>query len=165
MTGPAPAVWIDDAMDPMTSRPLRLAEDRTPASAAGSVVCKADAMNIPDVQFFVDLETAVWEALVSGDPEADRAMLSEDFLGVYPSGFSDREQHAAPLASGPTMAEYQLSDARVQQVAPDAVMLSYLAEYTVPGSEQSQAMYISSLWQQREGRWWNTFSQDPPVGS
>lgn len=122
-------------------------------------------MSTADVDFFLDLETKVWQALADGDPEADRELLSEDFLGVYPTGFSDRDQHSEPLADGPTMAEHRLSDARLLQVAPDAVVLSYRAEYRMPGSEQTSAMYISSLWQQREGRWWNTFSQDTPAAS
>lgn len=120
-------------------------------------------MNTPDVQFFTDLETKVWEALVSGDPDADRAMLSEDFLGVYPSGFSDRDQHAGQLSGGPTMTAFTLRDTRVHLVATDVVMLSYFAEYRTPGSDRSEGMYISSLWQRREGRWWNTFSQDTPA--
>lgn len=122
-------------------------------------------MDTPDVQFFVGLETRVWEALVSGDQEADRAMLSADFLGVYPTGFSDREQHVAQLRGGATMTAYTLRDARVVHVTPETVMLSYRAEYTAVGSEREDAMYISSLWQQRQGRWWNTFSQDTPAAT
>ena len=122
-------------------------------------------MDTPDVQFFVGLETRVWEALVSGDQEADRAMLSADFLGVYPTGFSDREQHVAQLWGGATMTAYTLRDARVVLVTPETVMLSYRAEYTAVGSDREDAMYISSLWQQRQGRWWNTFSQDTPAAT
>ena len=44
----------------------------------------------PSVDEFVRLETRVWQALVDGDPEADARMLSDDFLGVDPAGFSDR---------------------------------------------------------------------------
>ena len=54
------------------------------------------------VDDFVQLELEVWRALVTGDQSLDRSMLSEDFLGVYPSGFSDRAGHVDQLASGPT---------------------------------------------------------------
>ena len=118
------------------------------------------------LEFFVDLETRVWEALATGDPDADRELLSSDFVGVYPSGFADLADHAGQLAGGPTMAEYAISDARLIRVAPSNVMLCYRADYRsirdgVPGADE--AMYISSLWVERDGRWWNTFSQDTPT--
>ena len=75
------------------------------------------------------LETSVWEALARGDTEADRAALSPDFLGVYPSGFSDREGHVSQLDAGPSIAEYALSETRIQVYAPDLAMLSYRARF------------------------------------
>lgn len=117
------------------------------------------------MEFFVGLETRVWDALVSGDGSADRDLLSEDFLGVYPTGFADRDQHVDALAGGPTMSEYALAEARLTRICDDTVLLSYRAEYSQPGLEGRATMYISSLWQQREGRWWNTFSQDTPAAT
>ena len=35
-------------------------------------------------------EIEVWEALVRGDRQADDAALDDDFLGVYPDGFSEK---------------------------------------------------------------------------
>jgi hypothetical protein len=69
------------------------------------------------------------------------------------------------MADGPTMASYSISEARIIRVAPSNVMLCYRADYRsmrggVPGPDET--MYISSLWVQRDGRWWNTFSQDTP---
>jgi hypothetical protein len=43
-----------------------------------------------DLDSLLALETKVWEALQRGDAEQDRALLSADFIGVYPSGFADR---------------------------------------------------------------------------
>ena len=37
------------------------------------------------------LETEVWQALVDGDADADARLLSADFVGVYPDGFSSRD--------------------------------------------------------------------------
>lgn len=48
------------------------------------------------LEFFVRLETEVWEAMVAGDAETDRRLLSDDFLVVYPRGF---EGHDAPVVS------------------------------------------------------------------
>ncbi len=54
----------------------------------------------------IELETGVWLALQRGDAEADRKLLSEDFLGVYPTGFADRADHVGQLADGPTVTEF-----------------------------------------------------------
>jgi hypothetical protein len=118
---------------------------------------------VPDLAFFVELESRVWNALVRGDAAGDRAMLSNDFVGVYPSGFADRDDHAGMLADGPTMAEYAIRDARLVDVSDTTVMLCYRAEFRRAGGTRTETMYISSLWAERDGRWLNTFSQDTPA--
>ena len=117
-----------------------------------------------DLDGLLHLETEVWEALVSGDAAADEALLAEDFLGVYPSGFADRSEHVGQLANGPTVAEFELSQARAFVVSPGNVMLAYRADFTQRGTDgmegQRAAMYISSLWSRRDRQWLNTFSHD-----
>lgn len=117
------------------------------------------------VERFVELETAVWEALVAGDGEADRELLADDFVGVYPTGIATRDDHVAQLADGPTIGSYAISDARILVVAPQAVLLAYRAEYRRPEASLStppEVMYVSSLWCERDRRWRNVFSQDTP---
>ena len=118
----------------------------------------------PTLDDIVAREVKVWEALVEGDPQADGAMLTEDFLGVYTTGFSDRAGHMAELREGPTMAEYRLSEAQLKWLGKKRVTLSYRAEYRKAGSEAWEAMYISSIWELRDGEWLNSFSQDTPAG-
>ena len=125
-------------------------------------------MHEDPIDFFVDLERQVWEALARGDASADRDLLGSDFVGVYPSGFADRTDHAGELVDGPTVAAYVIADARVIHVNESAAILCYRAEYRrvqagVPSDEET--MYVSSLWVERDGRWWNTFSQDTPAQS
>ena len=120
------------------------------------------------VHRFVELERAVWDALVRGDAAADAALLSDDFVGVYPDGFSGREAHAAQLAGGPTMASYEIIDARIMVLAPDTVLLAYRADYrpaTAGGAGEPEAMFISSIWCERDARWVNVFSQDTPAAT
>jgi hypothetical protein len=117
-----------------------------------------------DIGFFVDLEAGVWDALVAGDSAADRSRLTADFLGVYPSGFADRDEHTEQLADGPTMTSYSIDEARTFDVSHDAVMLAYLATFVSAGESAEKQMYISSLWQRFDDEWLNTFSQDTPVG-
>ena len=119
-------------------------------------------MDPDDVQFFLALEERVWQAQVSGDAAAEREVLPEDFLGVDTGGFNDLERHLAQLADGPITAQYALSEARLLRLGEDAALLSYRAYARSPGAEVEEVFYISSLWQRREGRWWNTFSQDTP---
>jgi hypothetical protein len=123
---------------------------------------------MPDrpIEFFIELESRVWDALVDGDRDAERALLSSDFVGVYPTGFADRSVHANQLVDGPTMASYSITDAKLVPVSDSTVLLCYRADFRrvrdgPPGSDET--MYISSLWAERDGRWWNTFSQDTPA--
>jgi len=108
-------------------------------------------------------ETSIWEALVAGDAAADARALAPAFLGVYPDGFAGRDSHAGQLVSGPTVARYALSDARVLPLGPDCALLAYLASYTRPGRSEGEAMYVSSIWRRRGDGWENLFSQDTPA--
>lgn len=117
----------------------------------------------PALKDILELETQVWVALVEGNASADRALLSADFLGVYPTGFANRDDHVGQFADAPTMAEFDLSDARLRILTPDIVLLSYRADYLRPGADRREAMLISSLWERRIDVWINSFSQDTPV--
>ena len=118
------------------------------------------------VESFLDRETEVWEALVRGDAAADAQLLSEDFLGVYPTGFADRSAHASQLEHGPTVAEYALSEARLRVLSPDCVLLVYRADWrrhTTSGPGGPETTFISSLWCRAGDKWTNVFSQDTPA--
>jgi hypothetical protein len=119
-----------------------------------------------DLDACIELETRVWDALRRGDAEEDARLLAEDFLGVYPNGFADRSDHAGQLANGPTVADFELHDARLMVVSDDDVLLSYRADWhrvTAAGRGAAESMYVSSLWSRRNGRWVNVFSQDSPA--
>ena len=123
----------------------------------------ADELDNLDLEVLIELETKVWDALRRGDAEADSRLLAEDFLGVYSSGFANRADHVGQLANGPTVAEFEMHDARLMVLSDSNVLLSYRADWRrliagEPGSTES--MYISSLWSRRAGKWVNVFSQD-----
>ncbi|MFC2967830.1 DUF4440 domain-containing protein [Acidimangrovimonas pyrenivorans] len=121
-----------------------------------------------DLETFLALERRVWEALVAGDPAADGAMLEDGFLGVYSDGFAAKADHAGQLAGGPTVARYELGDARLLELAPGVVLLAYRAEFVRVGSQELEAMYVSSVWRRAEDGgpvvWRNVFSQDTAEG-
>ncbi len=120
------------------------------------------------LEFFVALETEVWQALADGDTAADARLLTSDFLGVYPTGFATREDHVAQLGDGPTIGSYELTEARLFAASDDAVLLTYRASYSRPqsfGGSVPESMYVSSLWCLRNGEWLNVFSQDTPAAT
>jgi hypothetical protein len=119
-----------------------------------------------DLDAFIELERNVWDALRRGDAAEDARLLAEDFLGVYPSGFADRSDHAAQLANGPTVADFELHEARMMVLTDNDVLLSYRADWhrlTTGQCGARESMYVSSLWSRRSGRWVNVFSQDSPA--
>ncbi len=117
----------------------------------------------PSPDQILSLEKQVWTALVEGNAQADRALLSPDFLGVYPTGFANRDDHVGQFADAPTMAQYELSDTRLRVLSADLVLLSYRADYLRPEAQEWEAMLISSLWERRHDVWINSFSQDTPL--
>ncbi|SHJ91129.1 protein of unknown function [Shimia gijangensis] len=117
----------------------------------------------PTLDDILILEKQVWQALIDGDPVADGAMLTSDFLGVYPSGFSNKVGHTGQLDQGPTMAEYRLSQARLVPLGEGRVLLAYHAAYRAVDAVKWDAMYISSIWEHRDNEWLNSFSQDTPA--
>ena len=66
-----------------------------------------------NLNFFVELEREVWEALKNGDSKADARLLSDDFLGVYETAFSAKEEHVSKLLNGPIISEYQIKNPRL----------------------------------------------------
>ncbi len=122
-----------------------------------------DNSSPPSLDQILTLEKQVWTALVEGNAEADRALLSPDFLGVYPTGFANRDDHVGQFADAPTMSNYELSEVKLRVLTSDIVLLSYRADYTRPDAPDAEAMLISSLWERRHDVWINTFSQDTPL--
>jgi hypothetical protein len=117
-----------------------------------------------DIEALIGLEDEVWNALVLGDAGADEALLAEDFVGVYPTGFAGRADHVRQLSDGPTVASYELSEPRMLTLSSSCVVLLYRADYVRVGDAGvGEAMYVSSIWELRADRWINVFSQDTPA--
>lgn len=112
----------------------------------------------------LDLEVRVWDALVSGDAAADSALLEEGFVGLYTTGFADKAQHVGQLVSGPTVADYALSSARLVVLGPGVALLAYRADFIRTGRTKREAMYVASVWRRGPEGWRNIFSQDTPDG-
>ncbi len=112
----------------------------------------------------LELENAVWQALVSGDAKVDAKLLDDSFLGVYETGFSNKAGHVDQLAHGPTVVSYALSDTRLIIPGKGLALLCYLARFKRHRSDAFEKMYVSSLWRRESNGWQNIFSQDTPTG-
>jgi hypothetical protein len=116
-------------------------------------------------------ECRVWDALVSGDQQADAAALADAFLGVYPDGFAGKADHLRQLENGPTLRRYDLTKARAMPLGSAHAVLSYRADFVRLGHSEAEAMpeampeamYVSSIWQRKKPGWVNIFSQDTPA--
>lgn len=122
-----------------------------------------DNPELRPIEHFLELENTVWRALCAGDAQADEEMLSPEFLGVYPSGFSDRAGHTGQVTQGPSVSRYRIDEARVMHLGPNHAMLSYLATFLRPNRATEERMYVSSLWARQGQVWRNVFSQDTPA--
>ena len=135
-------------------------------AAEAEVDRQNDPVGALRIEDFIELESQVWRALEHGDADADGRLLSDDFLGVYATGFADRTDHVGQLKDGPTVATFALHDVRMVVVSETAVLLAYRAVFERPESadalERHSTMYVSSLWCFRDERWVNVFSQDTP---
>jgi len=69
-------------------------------------------------------ERAVWAALMRGDKAADLALLSPDFLGVYPSGFADRAEHAMQCDDGPSVLGYEMAGITHRSLAQGVALIA-----------------------------------------
>jgi hypothetical protein len=122
-------------------------------------------MTDTSVDFFVGLESQVWGALARGDAVADQILLSDDFIGVYPTGFADRSDHVGQLDEGSTVADYEIEveTATVRMLTKEHALLSYEARFRRHAGDAVERVYVSSLWSQRGRQWVNVFSQDTPA--
>lgn len=107
-------------------------------------------------------EKQVWQALISGDKTADAALLSNDFVGVYPDGFAKKADHTDQLNQGPTVQSYTLDGLRIKRLGADHAVLSYRSRFRRAGKTTDEIMYVSSIWQREGNIWVNILSQDTP---
>lgn len=119
-------------------------------------------MNL-DKNHFISLETKVWDALVNGDIETEKQLIADDFLGIYETGFSDKDEYLSQLEDGPSIEWYKISNSRIILEGATSAALTYQADFISSINRESkikETMYVTSIWSLRNGKWVNTLSQD-----
>jgi hypothetical protein len=116
-----------------------------------------------EIEHFIELERAVWQALKDGDAATDARLLSDEFLGVYATGIASKSDHVGQLQRGPSVAWYDLSRPQMMILAERVVALSYFARWArapISDTTEPESMYVTSIWRLEQGVWKNVFSQD-----
>ena len=116
-----------------------------------------------DLNFFLGLEMQVWEALKTGDKNTNSNLLSDDFLGVYETGLSSKNDHLELLQNGPIILCYKIGPSQLIQLGPETVSLTYSATATFLENDKQNTetlLFITSIWTRRLNKWVNIFSQD-----
>ena len=135
-------------------------------STQNSILPQARDATLPPNSFFEAKEKQIWDAIVQKDKDAAAQLLAKDFIGVYQDGFATKQNSLRDLDRSYTLSNYQWQDFRVIPLASKNVLLLYKA--TCKGSGEwmgfcSHSEYVSSLWEERNGKWMNVFSQDTPA--
>ena len=131
--------------------------------SVGAQQSTATTMPASLTQVILERERAVWEAIKRKDRQADAALLADDFVGLYDTGFGTKAEHVAQMGHQFTLSAFTLSNVRVKAIDDNSALLMYKATCTATGTwkdDCAKPMYVSLLWVRRSGRWLNVFSQD-----
>jgi hypothetical protein len=117
----------------------------------------------------IAIEFATFDHLRTHDVEAARAETAEDFISIDTTGLrTGREEWLALVADEKQTLDEPLRDnLEVLVISPEAVLVMYtLAMHgAYAGEEFSTKIYLSALWQKRDGIWQSTFLQTSPIAT
>jgi hypothetical protein len=100
-------------------------------------------------------ETALWNAWKNKDPKPFQNWLSADSVMVGEQGVASKGDITKMMASMPCeVKSFTLSDWKLAMVDADAALITYkgMADGTC-GGQPIPAVWASSLWVQRKGKW------------
>ena len=106
----------------------------------------------------VELEHALWRAETRFDIDFMEGVLAEEFREFGRSGRVYERADTLAVTGGPIDAN--LRDVRVQMVAEDVALVTYISEVR---HESLDLANRASLWVWRGGRWQLRFHQGTPI--
>lgn len=103
----------------------------------------------------IEKEKAMYEAIKNGDMDTFKSNLAEDFMSVYESGISNREQELESLKNL-TINTYELSDIKVMQPSENLAIIAYTLDASgMWQNEQfSGKSYATSTWMKMDDDSW-----------
>ena len=111
-------------------------------------------------------ETALWNAWKNKDAKPFQMWLSADSMNVGDQGVGTKKDITEMMASMPCeVKSFTLSDWKLTMVDSDAALISYKGtqDGTCAGTALPSAVWASSLWVNRKGKWLAAFHQETPV--
>lgn len=111
-------------------------------------------------------ENALWTAWKNKDAKPFQMWLSADSMLVGDQGIGSKKEVTDMLASMPCeIKSFMLSDWKLSMVDRDAALISYKGtqDGTCGGQALPSAVWASSLWANRKGKWVAVFHQETPA--
>lgn len=139
-----------------------LGQEATP-SPSPSPAAKPAMSRATSQRLIIATERKLWEAWKKGDIKVFRSNLSNDSVTIGDSGVSNKtaslkelEDHKCEVKS------YELSDIKVTFLNNDAALITYKAtqDATCGGEAVPPAVWASSAYVKRGGRWWAASHQE-----
>lgn len=99
-------------------------------------------------------EKEVYETIKAGDMKTFEMYLTDDFIGVSPSGIFDRAKEVENI-TGLKLDSYELSDVKVIEPADGVAMIAYTlnASGKFQNEKFSGKYYSTSTWVEKDGEW------------
>ena len=123
-------------------------------------------MPATDLSHLVELEREGWAALAAGHgADFYREQLAPEAAMAFPFGVLTRAEAIDAMASAPPWATYELRDAQVVPLTPDAGVVVYAVEARREGQAPFRAVVSSTF--VRDGDSWKLafHQQSPPAGA
>jgi hypothetical protein len=110
-------------------------------------------------------ETRLWEAWKSHDLKPFKAMLTADGIMVSDQGTANKTEILKGLETPCDIKSYGLSDWKLTTINSGAALLSYKATQngSCGGTMLPSAVWASSIWVSRGGKWVNLSHQETPA--
>ena len=112
------------------------------------------------------METKLWEAWKNKDSKPFQATLASDSIMVGDSGTATKAATVKEIASMPCdVKSYSLSDWKLTMINSGAALLTYKGtqDATCGGTTAPPAIWASSVWVNRGGKWQAFSHQETPA--
>jgi len=129
----------------------------------------AKGKNSDAEQKLTSSESKLWEAWKNKDGEPFKQNLTDDSVMIDMTGIVQGKDKAVDsmMKTPCEVKSYSLGDIKVDWVDKETALLTYKAQAdaTCGGQKVPPAVYASSIWVNKNGKWLNAFHQETPVGT